>query len=207
VLKGQRRVSFRKDCTFSKKAILRNTSEKRSTDSPDDVNDELFTRLKKLRTDIAKVLAVPPYVVFHDKSLKEMASVEPRTLDDFLEINGVGESKVKKYGQVFLDCIEGKETRIFDHLEQFQNTAIDDGSLKKDDETRDKKKILIINLLKEGNLSSAEIAKEVNVSPPTVWAYKAQLTMGKYEHIGNDEDMQGTRSADHLSQCLTIIAG
>lgn len=197
VLRGKRRVYFRKDFVSSEKAILRNMSEKKSTDSQDDVKVELFTRLKKLRTDIAKMLKVPPYVVFQDKSLQEMASVEPRTIEDFLEITGVGESKAKKYGQVFLDCIGGKETRISEYLEHFQNTGADDGSLENDNEIRDKKKILIINLLKEGRLSSAEIAKKVDVSPPTVWAYKAQLTMGKYAHSGHDEDKQGKSEKEH----------
>lgn len=65
----------------------------------------LFEQLKTARTAIAKAQNLPPYVVFHDKTLLEMASKKPKSLDDFALISGVGEVKIARYGRVFLEVI------------------------------------------------------------------------------------------------------
>ncbi|MGH1377043.1 MAG: DNA helicase RecQ [Alphaproteobacteria bacterium] len=70
----------------------------------------LFTELKALRLSIAKENNIPPYVVFHDKTLIDMAKNRPLTLDDMALIPGVGQSKLGKYGQSFIDAIEASET-------------------------------------------------------------------------------------------------
>lgn len=68
-------------------------------------DDVLFEMLKSLRKKIAKDKKLPPYVIFQDPSLEEMATMYPGTIDDLKKINGVGESKAKKFGQPFLDLI------------------------------------------------------------------------------------------------------
>ncbi len=65
----------------------------------------LFVKLKALRLSIAKEQNVPPYVVFHDKTLIDMAGKRPVTLLDMSVIQGVGQSKLDKYGQDFLDVV------------------------------------------------------------------------------------------------------
>ena len=65
----------------------------------------LYDALKQKRTEIAKSMNLPPYLVFHDKSLQEMATKKPKTDDDMRNISGVGESKLAKYGNEFLDVI------------------------------------------------------------------------------------------------------
>ena len=65
----------------------------------------LFAALKALRMEIAKAQNVPPYVIFHDKTLMEMARAKPCTLEEMAEISGVGESKLKRYGMAFLQVI------------------------------------------------------------------------------------------------------
>lgn len=65
----------------------------------------LFNRLKALRSSIAKENNLPPYVVFHDKTLLEMTQIKPATLGEMGEIGGVGQAKLKKYGKVFLEAI------------------------------------------------------------------------------------------------------
>lgn len=72
--------------------------------SPD---EELFERLRGLRRLISEELGVPPYVVFHDSALVEMAAVKPRTLDALLGVKGVGEHKLERYGPAFLKVISG----------------------------------------------------------------------------------------------------
>ncbi|PCI55006.1 MAG: DNA helicase RecQ [Alphaproteobacteria bacterium] len=66
----------------------------------------LFTELKALRLSIAKENNIPPYVVFHDKTLIDMAKSRPSTLEDMSQVPGVGQSKLKKYGQIFIDVID-----------------------------------------------------------------------------------------------------
>ncbi|MGH1397830.1 MAG: DNA helicase RecQ [Alphaproteobacteria bacterium] len=70
-----------------------------------ETDQELFNALKALRLSIAKEQNVPPYVVFHDKTLLEMIVRNPLTLMDMSEIPGVGHSKLEKYGQAFLDAL------------------------------------------------------------------------------------------------------
>lgn len=65
----------------------------------------LFDVLRKLRKDIADQSKVPPYVIFHDTSLLEMANTHPRNESAFRSIHGVGEEKWKRYGKQFTEAI------------------------------------------------------------------------------------------------------
>ncbi len=71
--------------------------------APEDAT--LFDVLKTLRGNIAKSKHVPAYVVFSDKTLIDMADKRPKTKEEFLEINGVGEVKYQRYGNIFLEEI------------------------------------------------------------------------------------------------------
>ena len=72
---------------------------------PDDGDEALFQKLRALRLDIARELGKPPYIVFSDKTLRDMVRVKPITDDQFLAVNGVGESKLKQYGERFMSAI------------------------------------------------------------------------------------------------------
>ena len=72
---------------------------------PDDGDEALFQKLRALRLDIARELGKPPYIVFSDKTLRDMVRVKPITDDRFLAVNGVGESKLKQYGERFMAAI------------------------------------------------------------------------------------------------------
>ena len=69
-------------------------------------DENLFELLKKLRKDLAKKKNLPPYVIFQDPSLEEMATVYPTTKEELSKINGVGMGKITKFGQPFIDLIE-----------------------------------------------------------------------------------------------------
>jgi ATP-dependent DNA helicase RecQ len=68
-------------------------------------NDLLFERLRQLRKKIADSQGVPPYVIFPDSSLRLMSQLKPRSLAQFGQISGVGQSKVQQYGDIFLAAI------------------------------------------------------------------------------------------------------
>ncbi len=71
-----------------------------------DADRRLFDQLKALRLAIARDHNLPPYVIFHDKTLLAMAARRPLSLDAFAQIPGVGQSKLDKYGPAFLAAIE-----------------------------------------------------------------------------------------------------
>ncbi|WP_431030367.1 DNA helicase RecQ [Lysinibacillus sp. LZ02] len=71
--------------------------------------DPLFEHLREIRKDIAAKEAVPPYVVFSDKTLKELCEKRPKTANAFLAISGVGENKLTKYGELFMEAISNWE--------------------------------------------------------------------------------------------------
>ena len=69
------------------------------------VDPELFDVLRNVRLHLARERGVPPYVIFHDRTLQEMADRRPRTLEDLHDIYGVGARKAADFGDAFLDAI------------------------------------------------------------------------------------------------------
>jgi ATP-dependent DNA helicase RecQ len=69
-------------------------------------DEELFSILKDLRKKVSKKKNVPPFVIFQDPSLEDMATQYPITLDELQNIAGVGTGKAKRYGQDFIDVIK-----------------------------------------------------------------------------------------------------
>ena len=72
---------------------------------PADVDRELFDVLRDVRLQLARERAVPPYVIFHDTTLRDMVERRPKTIDDLYEIYGVGAKKAADFGDAFLDAI------------------------------------------------------------------------------------------------------
>ena len=68
-------------------------------------DDDLFEQLRELRKTIADELDVPPYIVFGDATLVAMAQLKPQSLEAMLEVNGVGQVKLERFGERFLTCI------------------------------------------------------------------------------------------------------
>jgi ATP-dependent DNA helicase RecQ len=105
ILKGKQKIRFRKDTAPVK--IPRNGASERPPlpEALDSYAQGLWQLLRRVRLEIAKEMALPAYVIFHDKTLKQMAACRPRTRQDLLQIAGVGESKAAKYGKRFLEAI------------------------------------------------------------------------------------------------------
>lgn len=67
--------------------------------------EPLFERLRAWRTGVAKELGMPPYVIFHDATLAAIAAAPPSTLAELALVNGVGETKLARYGQQILEVL------------------------------------------------------------------------------------------------------
>ena len=72
-----------------------------------DVDRNLFDRLRAVRLEIARARGVPPYVIFHDATLREMARLRPHSMEALLSVKGVGTRKAEDLGDVFLAAIRG----------------------------------------------------------------------------------------------------
>ena len=94
------------------RASKKKKKKRKSTAVVADLNEQdqaLFSMLRQVRTQIAQAQGVPPYMVFGDKTLKQMAQDKPTNSSQFLDLNGVGESKLEKYGDIFLEALSGFE--------------------------------------------------------------------------------------------------
>jgi ATP-dependent DNA helicase RecQ len=73
-------------------------------------HDPLFEALRARRRELAAEAGVPPYVIFHDSTLREMAELRPATLAALARISGVGAAKLERYGAAFVELIGGRES-------------------------------------------------------------------------------------------------
>ncbi len=90
-----------KDNDFSKSKKIDNQSIKTSV-----IDNDLLNKLKILRKEIAMSKSLPPYAIFQEFSLEDMTYKYPETIDEFKNINGVGEGKVNKFGSHFIELIK-----------------------------------------------------------------------------------------------------
>ena len=81
------------------------TAARRTEELAADVDEKLFEKLRTLRTKVAQRAGVPPYVVFSNATLADMAARQPKSEYELLGVRGVGEAKARRYGAEFVDCI------------------------------------------------------------------------------------------------------
>ena len=104
LLKGEQTISLRKDIEIKKQKIKSGAIKtiSRSLLIP---QDALWQALKKKRLDLAHQQGVPPYIIFHDSTLLEMHQKKPVTREEFAAIAGVGQTKLDRYADVFIDVV------------------------------------------------------------------------------------------------------
>jgi ATP-dependent DNA helicase RecQ len=104
-LKDSHPLTFSRDHDYEQEAITAENDEENAAVGAKAYDDALFEILKNLRKKVAKEKNLPPYVIFQDPSLEEMATTYPTTQEEMAQINGVGMGKVVKFGKQFLDAI------------------------------------------------------------------------------------------------------
>ncbi|WP_409013560.1 HRDC domain-containing protein [Emticicia sp. BO119] len=123
----------------------------------------LFELLKALRKKIAKEKNVPPYVVFQDPSLEEMATTYPTTSQDLAQINGVGLGKVQKFGKPFLELISKyvEENEIETTQDLVVKSAINKSKIKIYIIQQIDRKIDLDEIAESKDLTMAELIEEI----------------------------------------------
>ena len=151
------------------------------------VKNDLFKVLRQLRKDLARKKGIPPYIVFSDASLQEMAAELPVTEVDFRAISGVGDVKMEQYGPIFMRAIARYKA------EQGGGKSADAKA------TLDEKSEGLIQLLKRG-LPLTEIAMRHGLTPETVSSRLAALYAN-----GADVELKRLISKTELKQILELM--
>ena len=107
LLKGEERIDLRVDV---QEVLAKPQKKARGSAQVGDADRVLWDALRECRRRLAEEKDVPPYVIFHDASLMDMVHNRPLTSQQFLDISGVGQSKLEKYGAAFLQVIREHES-------------------------------------------------------------------------------------------------
>ncbi|CAG0955419.1 ATP-dependent DNA helicase RecQ [Methylophilaceae bacterium] len=108
VLKGQQEVWLRRDVEPARRKSSKAERGAMAREAYAGANDDpLWQALKDKRMALAREQGVPPYVIFHDSTLLEILNRRPQTLDEMAQISGVGQAKLMRYGDAFLEVLEG----------------------------------------------------------------------------------------------------
>ena len=111
LLKGEERIRLRED-PAAKRVARRapRTAPEDSYQVPAE-DEPLWEALRELRMTLCREAGVPPYVIFHDATLREMVRLRPSSPSELLAVQGVGETKLERYGEAFLELLRGHRDR------------------------------------------------------------------------------------------------
>ena len=102
LLRGAEQIRLRRDVSVAKRPRKKAPEPAHQLASQD---QGLWEALRELRRKLAEDAGVPPYVIFHDTTLKEMVRLRPATAEDMLSLHGVGQTKLDRYGDAFLEAL------------------------------------------------------------------------------------------------------
>ncbi|MBU0646194.1 DNA helicase RecQ [Patescibacteria group bacterium] len=171
-------------------------------------NLETFEKLRALRKQIADQQNVPPFVIFGDKTLHEMAYYLPSTLEAFSHLFGVGKQKLEAFGQQFIDCIaiQTAEQNLKEKPVPRKASLSITNSPPQTSSTLNETKELL-----EQKLSIKEIAKQRGLSPGTIIQHLEKLLQADelpdITHLKpKDKDFQKIQKAFNKSKNKTLTA-
>ncbi|NOR56474.1 MAG: DNA helicase RecQ [Sulfurovum sp.] len=100
VIKGAHTIDLKKERLTVQKA-----ESKKKVTYFDDYDVDMYDKLRDLRTQIASQKGIPPYIVFSDKTLKDLSNKQPQDKEEMLAVHGIGEVKFERYGKAFLEVL------------------------------------------------------------------------------------------------------
>ncbi len=127
------------------------------------VDEEFFAQLKEMRKKIAKQKNVPPFVIFQDPSLEEMAIQYPISIDELQKITGVGPGKAAKYGKPFLDFIKKyvEENKIERPIDFVVKSVVNKSQLKVAIIKNIDRKVVLDDMAKAKGIALSELLSEI----------------------------------------------
>ncbi|WP_096200690.1 DNA helicase RecQ [Bacillus sp. FJAT-45350] len=178
ILKGEGTV-FRRE-----QVVIQNLTE----------DNEVFEALRQLRKEVASENHIPPYLVFSDKTLREMSQVIPLTEEELLYISGVGQNKLEKYGSSFLELLQEFQEKKSTTLNQPIHSAP-----KKTTSSSGQSHLETLELYEQG-MSVEEIAKERGLSNTTIINH-----IIKCNNDGKEVDVKPLVKVEHIKLILDAI--
>ena len=196
VLNGKAKVYHKKDLIETKQLSERKANIRRTVDLDyieKNYEKELFEELRELRFEIAKESSIAPFIIFHDSSLKEMATYFPENREEFLKIKGVGTKKYESYGEQFIEIIKNYT----------ENKGIDNSKIER--------KVTEVPIKTQGNnkdtydyylegLSLEEIANKRGLTVGTIFRH-----LEKCHNNGQTVDWSRFVNKDKEEKILTVI--
>lgn len=144
--------------------------------------ENLFNLLRKVRHDFALKEDVPAYIIFSDATLQAMVTEKPKNAENMLHISGIGEHKLAKYGQAFLDAINDfSENKTKKQGDTYRETL----------------------LLYNQNFNPDEISARREISPQTVFSHLAYLYLRG--NIDNLDEFVSAKETEEVKKALQII--
>ncbi|MGL4847774.1 MAG: DNA helicase RecQ [Clostridium sp.] len=191
IIKGEEKVLFKE----VKKAVKLKT------------DNELFSILRALRMEIAEKEGVPPYVVFGDNTLKELSTRMPLNKQQMLDVSGVGEKKIEKYADLFLEKINAyvneKNIEVSFKIENDIKLPVEKKEGKKRKVTEKEKSYeTSVNMLREGK-TLEETTKERNLTVGTICGH-IQTYIADVEQLDFKIDFSGFFTEEEEKEVLEI---
>jgi ATP-dependent DNA helicase RecQ len=165
VLRGERKVELVRFESYEEKRKRQEEQAEPIKTKKEVIRDELFERLRQLRKRFADELNVPPFVVFSDATLSDMAEKRPINRIQMLQVSGVGETKVAHYGEAFIN-----EILNYAREKTAPGTRVVNGMTY----------VETYEMYKQG-LSPTEIARRRNLNELTIYSHLAKLYEDGYE--------------------------
>jgi ATP-dependent DNA helicase RecQ len=168
---------------------------------------QLLTELKALRKRLADQQGMPPYVVFHESTLRQMAQIRPQDLDTFARLSGVGSRKLEQYGQVFVDTI-----RMYCHQHDLTTeTALLSSGRKPRSRSQPTGGTHRYTLeLHQQGLSMGEIAHQRQLKPSTIANHLERLILNgetvDLDRLVSGERQEQIRAALRRAEGLSLTA-
>ncbi len=100
VIKGAHTIELKKE-----RLTVQTAETQKKVTYFDDYDVDMYDKLRDLRTQIASSKGIPPYIVFSDKTLKDLSNKQPQSKEEMLEVHGIGEVKFERYGREFLEVL------------------------------------------------------------------------------------------------------
>jgi len=182
-----------KEVLLGKKSVMRKEAVRISSVALD---DPLFEELRSLRKEIAGEEKVPPYLIFSDQALRDMCAKQPATIDEFLDVKGVGKQKAEKYGNRFIQAIG---VYLSEHEYEAKTITEEKKPVKKTKAAVKNSHLDTYELYKTG-LSLKEMSEERGLSVQTIESHLFRCL-----DEGVDLDWSFFFRADEEEQILAVI--